>query len=311
MKQKLFIITGPTGVGKTDLALDLARQMPIEIINADSGQFYKPLTIGTAKPDWQSSSIPHHGFDILTQPEQYTVVAYREYVYELSQQIWSANKIPVLVGGSLFYIQSLFFPPKAACDQPSIQDIPEGTWHDLYAIDPVRANAIHPHDTYRIQRALAVWHATACKPSTLSLLYEPMCDAQIIFLTRQKEVLHQRINERVIQMFEQGFMQEVAALKDTLWEPFLQQKKFIGYNDILSYLNHESPDTTQKELIELIQKKTRHYAKRQHTFWRMLSARIVDAHDACHTVTTATVDLTIYDYDLYISDLLLQMRSCL
>lgn len=303
MKRTLFIITGPTGVGKTDLALGLARTMPIEIINGDSGQLYKPLTIGTAKPDWQSSPVPHHGFDILSEPIQYSVVAYRALVESLCNEIWGRHHIPVVVGGSLFYIQSLFFPPRAPSAQANPQDMSDVSWDALYAIDPVRANAIHPHDTYRIARALTLWNSTARKPSTLSLQYDPLCDAHLIFLTRPRDILYQRINDRVKQMFEQGFVDEVAALQDTDWEPFLYQKKFIGYDDILMYLRHESPITRQ-QLIERIQQKTRHYAKRQHTFWRMLCQRIADVQDKHHSVTTSTIDLTIYGYDLYISDLL-------
>jgi len=309
MKKTIFIITGPTGVGKTDFALDLANRAPIEIINADNGQFYKPLTIGTAKPDWQSSPIPHHGFDIVAEPEPYTVVAYRAYVQQLCHEIWSRNKIPVLVGGSLFYIQSLFFPPRAQQAIHSAQEL-EPSWDALYAIDPLRAQAIHPHDTYRIARALTLWQTTACKPSTLSLVYEPWCDAHIIFLTRPRDILYQRINERVDQMFEQGFVNEVAALKDTPWEPFLQQKKCIGYDDILAYIEQGSQEIQhQQELIQRIQKKTRNYAKRQHTFWRMLCQRLSQASSPSHTIRTATIDLTIYDYDLYINDLLLQLDA--
>ncbi|MCC7414674.1 MAG: tRNA (adenosine(37)-N6)-dimethylallyltransferase MiaA [Epsilonproteobacteria bacterium] len=310
MKQVLFIITGPTGVGKTHVALDLGNRMPIEIINADSGQFYEPLTIGTAKPDWRSLAIPHHGFDMLTTPEQYTVVGYRAYVDRLCKQIWAAGKVPVLVGGSLFYIQSLFFPPRAPSDVIPVPDNlqADASWDTLYGIDPVRAQAIHPHDTYRIARALAVWQSTACKPSSLSLSYEPLCDAHIIFLTREKESLYERINDRVLQMFDQGFIDEVAALQNTPWEPFLYQKKFIGYNDILTWL-HDTSCMDRQQLIALIQKKTRHYAKRQHTFWRMLCKRLSEAQDVRYSVTTRTVDLTRTDYDLYINDLLHQLSS--
>jgi tRNA dimethylallyltransferase len=300
----LFIITGPTGVGKTDVALDLASRLPIEIINADSGQFYKPLTIGTAKPAWHLSPIPHHGFDILTEPILYTVVEYRAYVEQLCNEIWGRGKIPLLVGGSLFYIQSLFFPPRARQISTQCPEV-DPSWDALYAIDPLRAQAIHPHDTYRIARALTLWQTTACKPSSLSLVYEPWCYANLIFLTRQKELLYQRINERVIQMFEQGFVNEVLPLQDTAWEPFLQQKKFIGYDDILAYLRNGSHDIQQQqELITRIQKKTRHYAKRQHTFWRGLCQRIAQADGSTQKVTATTIDLTTYDYDLYINDLL-------
>src|SRR5579859_8042174 len=112
MKKAFFlVITGPTGVGKTDFALDLAQHIPSEIINADMGQCYKPLTIGTSKPDWKSQATPHHIFDVLDEPAHFSVTDYREKVLDLIHGIWSRNKLPIIVGGSGFYIKSLFFPP--------------------------------------------------------------------------------------------------------------------------------------------------------------------------------------------------------
>ena len=106
------IITGPTGVGKTDFVLKLADHLPIEIINADVGQFYAPLNIGTAKPDWRHEHVPHHLFDILDEPRSMTVIQYRTLAHSLIQECWARNTIPFFVGGSFFYIQSLLFPPR-------------------------------------------------------------------------------------------------------------------------------------------------------------------------------------------------------
>ena len=115
MKKKLIkqpftlIIYGPTGVGKTDLALDLAQHIPIEIINMDMGQFYTPLSIGTAKPDWKNSPVPHHLFDIINEPRNFTVSEYRILFYKKVGEIIERGNLPVVVGGSGFYLHSLLF----------------------------------------------------------------------------------------------------------------------------------------------------------------------------------------------------------
>ena len=107
----VIIIYGPTGVGKTECADYIASRLPIEIINCDMGQFYTPLSIGTAKPDWKAASVPHHLFDVIDTPKLFTVLEYRKRVQAIVHTIWKANKIPIIIGGSSFYISSLFFPP--------------------------------------------------------------------------------------------------------------------------------------------------------------------------------------------------------
>lgn len=306
-KQPIIILTGPTAVGKTDIADKLAQMFPVEIINADMGQMYEPLTIGTAKPDWKSSAIRHHGFDILNEPHQYTVVAYRQYVMALCQEIWTRNKTPLLVGGSLFYIKSLFFPPKALALAQTPKPLPEDqSWQGLYELDPVRAQAIHPNDTYRIQRAFAVWSETGgSQPSTYVTPFQPFCDALIIFANRERQELYARINERVVAMFEQGLLQEVTKLQATAWEPFLLEKKLIGYDDCLRFLvQPHSSAAAQDLLIEIIQHKTRKYAKRQITFWNMLQKMLTTAQDPLYKVTTTIFDLTNNDDALYSSNLM-------
>ncbi len=119
MEKFILIIFGPTGVGKTACADHIAKSQPIEIINMDMGQLYTPLTIGTAKPDWQSSPVTHHMFDIINDPVNFTVAEYRSKVAALVQEIWQRNKLPVLVGGSGFYVRSLLFPPQVPSPQPS------------------------------------------------------------------------------------------------------------------------------------------------------------------------------------------------
>lgn len=110
--QFMIVIAGATGVGKTDFALSLAEYLPIEIINADLGQFYQPLTIGTAKPLWQEHPVKHHLFDIFSEPRSCTVMEYRTRALECIHKIWQQKKIPVIVGGSTLYVESIFFEPQ-------------------------------------------------------------------------------------------------------------------------------------------------------------------------------------------------------
>ena len=111
-KRPVIVITGPTGSGKTALSHKLGQSLPIEIINADIGSFYQPMTIGTAKPDWRNEVVPHHMFDILNEPGSFDVAQYRTRCFELIQEIEARGNYPVIVGGSMFYIHSLFFPPR-------------------------------------------------------------------------------------------------------------------------------------------------------------------------------------------------------
>src|ERR1700761_5446918 len=207
-----LVIYGPTGVGKTDLALEIAQHIPAEIINMDVGQFYTPLTIGTAKPDWQHSPTKHHFFDIIDNPINYTVNEYRELAYKIAFDIMSRGKLPIFVGGSGFYLYSLlFYNPiqRISFHEDPIERIEEETskngsninlWQHLYTIDPIRAAQIHTADTYRIKRALDIWYTTGNIPSSYEPEYHPEADYLILFVERDRQELKKRINDRVLAM---------------------------------------------------------------------------------------------------------------
>lgn len=314
MEKFILIIFGPTGVGKTTCADHIALSQSIEIINMDMGQLYTPLTIGTAKPDWQSSTVTHHMFDIINEPINCTVTEYRSNITYLIQEIWQRGNLPVLVGGSGFYLRSLFFPPQASAsdDDNFTLPYPLGTdlWDELYLIDPDRAQHINKNDTYRIERALSIWHTTGQKPSSFVSHYEPVAPCKIIYLTRDRDDLYHRINERVLIMLEQGWIDEVKNLLDTPWEPFIMQKKIIGYDDIITYLRtQQTPESLQK-MIATIQQRTRNYAKRQMTYWRMLKKEIESIYHKNEMIHKTSmlpfteVNLTTGDLDLYIKRLL-------
>lgn len=270
--KKIIIIYGPTAVGKSDFGEQLARHIQGEIINGDVGQFYTPLTIGTAKPDWQNSDIPHHLFDIIDAPKNLTVSEYRAKIQSLIEEIFSSNRTPIIIGGSGFYIKSLFFPPQAASIESKTHhyELPENRWQQLFKLDPDRAQNIHPHDFYRINRALDIFFETGKKASDYKPFYQPIAPFIFVNLTRDRADLYNRINERTQIMLTHGWIDEVKQLVDTSWEPFLQEKKLIGYDDIIQYLKEMPVDIDVQNLTDLIAQKTRNYAKRQICFSKML-----------------------------------------
>ena len=304
MKPITVIIIGPTGVGKTDFVHALGAMCPIEIINGDMGQMYAPLSIGTAKPDLAHVTVPHFLFDILTTPVLFSAMKFRARVVQLVAEIQSRNHIPVIVGGSSFYLFSLFFPahphPSAKTDTAKENNL----WQQLHRIDPKRAAHIEPHDKYRLERAIAIWHATGVKPSEYEPAYDPFGPACIVWLERDRSQLYERINARVLEMIESGWVQEVQNLQDSEWEPFLKKKKLIGYDILFSYL---SGDVSREEMVAMIQKKTRNYAKRQITFWNSFKRKLQEgmrSQSRCETpVEIREFSLTHGTVESYIKQL--------
>jgi len=281
MYKKFLVVYGPTGVGKTDFSMLIANISSVEIINMDVGQFYVPFTIGTAKPsNHKELAVTHHMFDILDEPKDISVATYRTQIIHIMNEIWQRGKLPVLVGGSGFYLRSLLFPPSLKLSSTSfyhVNDTKENSWDLLYRIDPVRAQEIERHDTYRITRALHIWRTTGQKPSHYKPSYQPFADYKILFLTRDRQELYSRINRRVELMLRMGWIDEVEAVLSTEWENFILRKKLIGYNELLHYVRNNRPSFMYDKIVGKIKQRTRHYAKRQHTFWRMLTRQIYEA----------------------------------
>jgi tRNA dimethylallyltransferase len=176
------------------------------------------------------------------------------------------------VGGSGFYISALYF---LLYELPVLSDTHNrGTWEDLYAIDPHRALKVNRSDTYRIQRALAIWQATGIKPSEFEPLFNPRAPSLFIVLDRERAPLYARINERVKTMLAHGWIDEVKALMGTDWISFLLQKKLIGYPEIIHFLAGKQSKTDYDLLVASIQQKTRNYAKRQISFFSMLKKKL-------------------------------------
>jgi tRNA dimethylallyltransferase len=254
------------------------------------------------------------------------------------QTIWDQNKLPILVGGSGFYLKSIFFPPSYLIH---LSDNPFDTvhselveerairlrqgyagqdgigkkieWDELNQIDPIRAAAIGKQDRYRIGRALDIWYTTGIKPSEHTAVYQAPASFSLIFLTRSRQELYTRINDRVDMMMRHGWLAEVEVLYQTDWETFLFKKKLIGYNELLQYLHdikndvgeHETAEEKLRATIDTIKQRTRHYAKRQHTFWRMLKKmlehELTDKRVSNTRSSIEEINLTLLNLDLYIT----------
>ena len=304
--KKVIFIYGPTASGKTGFAETIADVVSGEIVNMDSAQLYTPLTIGTAKPDWKASPHAQHLFDCIHEPEHITVHAYRQMALATMEVIWSRNKVPIFVGGSGLYLKSMLFPARdssAKTDTRLIFEDQLDLWKKLDQVDPERAKVIHPHDVYRIKRALEIWHATGKKPSVYKPIYNPPAPFLLVYVTRNRKDLYKRIDERVLTMMKEGWLQEVSSLLATPWECFVQEKGFIGYSELLGYIKQVYD---LEYAIKLIQQRTRNYAKRQETFWRMLKKEVLEAQHINHSPKGRIIefDLTYPDLHLYIKQLL-------
>lgn len=275
----LLILLGPTGVGKTDISIKLAQKTPdIEIISADSMQIYKYMDIGTAKPNKSIlKEIKHHMIDIVDPSENFDVIQYSKLATDIISNVFKRGKIPLLAGGSGLYISSIINPlfEGPARDIEYRKTLEEEAkihgkkylYDKLSEIDPISASRIKPNDLRRIIRALEVFKSTG-KP--ISYLQEKSSvsgakyNYQIIGFKRSRENLYQRINLRVDKMLKDGLIEEVKMLREMGYKEDLNSMQGLGYKQINNYLNGVYG---KEEAINLIKIETRHYAKRQMTWF--------------------------------------------
>ena len=276
--QPLIIIAGPTASGKSALAVELAKRLPAEIISADSIQVYRHMDIGSAKitPE-EMQGIPHHLIDVLDPDEEFNVVVFQQMAKEAYLQIRSRHKIPMVVGGTGFYIQALLYDIDFESEDENTeirerlerQADTEGI-EALYALlrekDPNACLQIHPHNRKRVIRALEFYEKNDYpisehnekmrqKESPYNYLYFALEDA--------RKDIYQRIEQRVDQMMAQGLVDEVENLLASGYDRHLVSMQGLGYKEICAYLAGE---LSLAEAIDLIKKETRHFAKRQITW---------------------------------------------
>jgi tRNA dimethylallyltransferase len=277
MKIALFLV-GPTAIGKTDLAIDISRRIPVEIVSADARQVYRLLDIGTAKPTkGMLDSVPHHLINFLRPEEYFSAGSYAKIARIIIEQILQRQKTPLIVGGSGLYIKSLIDgimdleirdeKIRSSLRQRLLREGIAGLYTDLLEKDPQLAARLKPTDKQRIIRGLEVVLSTGRRLS--DLLEAPTAAADftpLIFgLTANKSWLYERINIRVEAMFERGFLSEVANLKLHGYSPSLNSLNTVGYKEVYEYLENR---ISYDQMLESIKKNTRHYAKRQLTWFR-------------------------------------------
>jgi len=274
------ILTGPTGVGKTSLSLALADRLPIEVISADSRQVYEELTIGTAKPAAEAlAAIPHHFINersVFTPADHLSAGAFAREAWRRMEAVVARGHVPLVVGGSTLYVHALH---EGLAEIPEVPDTvrdrlsneleregPQALFERLRAVDPSAAKTMDPTKTQRVQRALEVYEATG-KP--LSYYHEqtpePPFSFETVVLHRERPVLYDRINRRVEQMLADGLVDEVRALDETGVDRHVPPLRTIGYREVFSFLDEEIPED---EMVRLIKRNTRRYAKRQLTWFR-------------------------------------------
>ena len=276
-KQKLLVIAGPTAVGKTKLGIECAKLFNGEIISADCMQVYKKLDIGTAKasPDEQVQAV-HHMIDFVEPTENFDVAQFKEQAQTLINEISSRGKLPIVVGGTGMYIESLLYPFEF-CNSEKNEQIRDkykkllnekGNQYiyDLLAkIDPKTAQKLHPNDTKRVIRALEIYDTTGKQKSEQVQEKISKYDFKLLFLNTDREVLYDRINKRVDIMLNQGLENEVKSLLSAGITKESQCFQGIGYREFFDYFDKK---ISYDELVSKIKQDSRNYAKRQITWFR-------------------------------------------
>lgn len=276
----LIILTGPTAVGKTALSIGLAKAVDGEIISADSMQVYRKMNIGTAKIEPEEmQGVRHHLIDILDPAEEFNVVLFKKYALRAMEDIYSRGKIPIIVGGTGFYIQALLYDidfeenDNDMSYREKLQNLADTHGktflHDMLAeVDPESAEKIHENNVKRVIRALEFYKKTGMKISehneTESQKKSPY-NFEYFVLNDARSKLYDRIDRRIDIMVEQGLIEEVKALKDQGYTKDLISMQGLGYKEILDYLDGV---TSLDEALYILKRDTRHFAKRQITWFK-------------------------------------------
>lgn len=281
--EKVIVIVGPTAVGKTALGVELAQLFSGEVISGDSMQVYRGLDIGTAKvTDAEKGAVPHHLIDVRDVDEPYTASDFQQMGRAKINEITAREHIPIIVGGTGLYIESLLYnmshgeadpDPDFRTEMEALaeKESRQFVWEKLEAIDPEAADNIHPNNLVRTIRALEVHHVTGQKFSDYKKQQnerQPLYDTFIIGLNTDRELLYNRINQRVDLMMTDGLIDETRWL-DCAVSRDAQSVRGIGYKELFAYFDGE---IELQEATSDIKQASRHYAKRQLTWFRNKTA---------------------------------------
>ena len=310
MKEKIIIISGPTGIGKSKVAVELAKRIGnAEIISSDSMQIYKEMSIGTAKvTDEEMSGVKHHMIDEVSIHDNFSVYDYQKKAKKLISDMNNRGTIPIIIGGTGLYINSLLYKldfSSEAEDKELREKLnkeaelygKEYLYNKLKELDPEYAEKLSVNDIFRIIRALEVIYKSGNKYSEENKNfreYNDEYDKLIYILQTDRELLYDRINKRVDKMFDAGLLDEVKyIIKDMTSEEIASNRALlaIGYKELISYLQGE---ITYERAVDLIKQKSRNYAKRQLTWFRRESeANFIDMNfeDINQTINTIYNDI--------------------
>ena len=280
MKKPLIVLTGPTAVGKTRLSIALAKAVDGEIISADSMQVYKYMDIGSAKiTKEEMEGVPHYLIDVLDPKEEFHVVRFQEMAKKAMAKIYAKGKIPILTGGTGFYIQAVVKDidfsentEKSTVREKLEKLVEEKCSEFLHArlqeADPASAQKIHANNVKRVIRALEYYELTGERISEHNLREaekESPYNTAYFVLNDVRERLYKRIDSRVDEMLKQGLVEEVRKLADMGYTKDMVSMQGLGYKEILSYFDHTC---SLDEAVYILKRDTRHFAKRQITWFK-------------------------------------------
>ena len=280
MKKPLIVLTGPTAVGKTSLSISLAKAVNGEIISTDSMQVYKGMDIGSAKiRKEEMQGVMHYLVDILEPEEEFHIVKFQELAKAAMEEIYAKGKIPILVGGTGFYIQAVTrdidftqaeqeTSYREELEQLAKEKGTEYLHEKLREVDPKSAENIHANNVKRVIRALEFYHQNGTPISEHNEEQKQQTspyNLAYFVLTAPREILYERIDRRVDQMMEEGLLEEVKSLRERGCHRGMVSMQGLGYKEILAYLEGEYP---LEEAVRILKRDTRHFAKRQLTWFR-------------------------------------------
>lgn len=281
-KPPLLVLIGPTAVGKTKLSIELAKRYNAEIISGDSMQVYKGMDIGTAKiTTSEMEGIPHHLIDVCTPEQAYSVAQFQTQASQLIEDITARGKLPMIVGGTGLYIESLVFGyqfPESQSDEAfrnAMQQLAdtegvEVLFAKLQQVDPVSSSKLHANDVRRVIRALEVFHLTGVPASQQATKQtQSPYNHCIIGLTMDRAKLYERINARVDLMMSQGLVDEVRRLISSGTPMSAVALQGIGYKEIVAFLQGQH---SLEAATELLKRDTRRFAKRQLSWFRHMDS---------------------------------------
>ncbi len=287
LKPKIIVICGPTASGKTALAVECAKLLNTEVISADSMYIYKNMQIGTAKPTIDEiDGVKHHLIDVIDPDISFSVSDYKSLAEPILKNILDKNKVPIICGGTGFYINSLLYDLSYGNSKANVEVREiynelalkygnEYVYNVLKEVDPLTAQKLHHNDLKRVIRALEIYES-GTKKSEITDNLVPKYDFSAFMINHKREDLYKRIDKRVDLMINNGLIQEIENLIKAGINKNHQSMQAIGYKEFFEYFDGKF---TLEQTIDKIKLNTRHYAKRQITFFKKLNATMLEPND--------------------------------